>query len=80
MHGLGSDLVGLTAEVEGLSVTGLHLQNKLETVLGVALLIHADVAVGAEQVAVLDRLVDSGQVLLQTLRGRLLCVETLQGF
>lgn len=43
-----------------------------------ALLVHANVAVGAEEVAVLDGLVDPRQVLLKTLRGWLLRVETLE--
>ena len=45
-----------------MGVVRLDLKDRLETVLGLLLLVHANVAARAQQVAILDRPVDCGQI------------------
>ena len=80
MRGLGAQLVGLAAKVQGLHLAGFNVQNQLEAAFRVGLLLQAHMAAGEKQVAVLHCLVDLGQVFLEIGRGGLIRVEAVEGF
>ena len=78
MRGLLADLIGLTAQVQRLNVTWLDFQDKFETAPCMLLLVHANVAARAQQIAILHSLVDSRQIVLEISGWRLDRIERVK--
>ena len=56
--------IRLGPQVQRLDIVGLHIQDKFQAVLGLLLLIHANVTARAQQIAIFHRSINGRQVIL----------------